>query len=77
MKKILYDLNVERVVVKVPEIPAKIKEILLDEFGEEIVEEFEETPEVETKYKDDEFYDYSDMDDGGSSLVIKGSMPDD
>lgn len=54
-------------VVKVPEIPAKIKEILLDEFGgEEIVEEFEETPEPETKFKDDDFYDYSDMDDSGS-----------
>ena len=66
MKKILYDLNVEKVVVKVPEIPAKIKEILLDEFGEEIVEEFEETPEPETKFKDDDFYDYSDMDDAGS-----------
>lgn len=66
MKKILYDLNVERVVVKVPEIPVRIKEILLDEFGEEIVEEFEETPEVESKYKDEEFYDYSDMDDSGS-----------
>ncbi|MGB9131970.1 MAG: DNA-directed RNA polymerase subunit B'' [Methanosarcina sp.] len=66
MKKILYDLNVERVVVKVPEIPVRIKEILLDEFGEEIVEEFEETPEVESKYKDEEFYDYSDMDDAGS-----------
>ena len=67
IKKILYDLNVERVVVKMPEIPAKIKEILLDEFGEEIVEEFEEeTPEVESKYRDDEFYDYSDMDDAGS-----------
>jgi DNA-directed RNA polymerase subunit B" len=66
VKKILYDLNVERVVVKVPEIPAKIKEILLDEFGEEIIEEFEETPEVETKFKDEEFYDYSDMDDSGS-----------
>jgi DNA-directed RNA polymerase subunit B" len=69
MKKILYDLNVERVVVKVPEIPAKIKEILLDEFGEEIIEEFEELPEVETKFKDDEFYDYSsDMDDSGSTF---------
>ncbi|MCC4771114.1 DNA-directed RNA polymerase subunit B'' [Methanosarcina sp. DH2] len=66
IKKILYDVNVEKVVVKVPEIPARIKEILLDEFGEEIVEEFEETPEVETKYKDDDFYDYSDMDDSGS-----------
>ena len=66
MKKILYDLNVERLVVKVPEIPARIKEILLDEFGEEIVEEFEETPEVENKFKDDDFYDYSDMDDSGS-----------
>ncbi|HWR26197.1 MAG TPA: DNA-directed RNA polymerase subunit B'' [Methanosarcina sp.] len=67
MKKILYDLNVERVVVKVPEIPAKIKEILLDEFGEEIIEEFEEPAEVETKFKDEEFYDYSsDIDDSGS-----------
>jgi DNA-directed RNA polymerase subunit B" len=68
MKKILYDLNVERVVVKVPEIPAKIKEILLDEFGEEITEEFEEPPETETKFKDEEFYDYSDMDDSGSTF---------
>lgn len=66
MKKILYDLNVERVVVKVPEIPARIKEILLDEFGEEIIEEFEETPAAESKYKDEEFYDYSEMDDTGS-----------
>ena len=66
MKKILYDLNVERVVVRVPEIPAKVREVLLDEFGEEIIEEYEETPEVENKFKDDEFYDYSDMDDGGS-----------
>jgi DNA-directed RNA polymerase subunit B" len=66
MKKILYDLNVERVVVKAPEVPVKVKEILYDEFGEELVEEFEETPEVETKYKDDDFYDYSDMDDAGS-----------
>lgn len=67
MKKILHDLNVERVVVKVPELPAKLKETLLDEFGEEIVEEFEEPTEVETKFKDDEFYDsYSDMDDAGS-----------
>ncbi|MHC1755149.1 MAG: DNA-directed RNA polymerase subunit B'' [Methanosarcina sp.] len=66
IKKILYDVNVEKVIVKVPEIPARIKEILLDEFGEEIVEEFEETPEPETKYKDDDFYDYSDMDDSGS-----------
>ena len=68
IKKILYDLNVERVVVRVPEIPAKMKEILLDEFGEEIVEEFEEPSEVETKYKDEEFYDYSDMDDAGSTF---------
>jgi DNA-directed RNA polymerase subunit B" len=66
VKKILYDLNVERVVVKVPELPAKLKETLLDEFGEEIVEEFEEPSEIETKYKDDEFYDYSDMEDLGS-----------
>jgi DNA-directed RNA polymerase subunit B" len=68
IKKILYDLNVERVVVKVPEIPARIKEILLDEFGEEIVEEFEETPEIDSKYKDDEFYDYSDIDYVGSNF---------
>jgi DNA-directed RNA polymerase subunit B" len=68
IKKILYDLNVERLVVKVPEIPAKMKEILLDEFGEEIIEEFEETPAIDTKYKDEEFYDYSDMDDAGSSF---------
>jgi DNA-directed RNA polymerase subunit B" len=66
IKKILYDLNVERVVVKVPEIPTRVREVILDEFGEEIIEEYEETPEVENKYKDDEFYDYSDMDDGGS-----------
>ena len=68
IKKILYDLNVEKIVVRVPEIPAKIKEILLDEFGEEIVEEFEETPEPEIKYKDDDFYDYSDSDDSGSTF---------
>jgi len=68
IKKILHDLNVERVVVKVPELPAKIKETLFDEFGEEIVEEYEETPEPETKYKDDDFYDYSDMDDAGSTF---------
>jgi len=66
IKKILFDLNVERVVVKVPEIPTRTREVILDEFGEEILEEYEETPEVENKYKDDEFYDYSDMDDGGS-----------
>jgi len=66
IKKVLYDLNVERVVVKVPELPTKLKETLLDEFGEEIVEGLEEPSEVEHKYKDDEFYDYSDMDDGGS-----------
>ena len=31
------------------------------------VEEFEEeTPEPDTKFRDDEFYDYSDMDDAGS-----------
>nr|WP_200894993.1 MULTISPECIES: DNA-directed RNA polymerase subunit B'' [unclassified Methanosarcina] len=66
IKKMLYDLNVEKIVVKVPEIPARIKEILLDEFGEEIVEEFEEPPEPESKYKDEDFYDYSDMDDSGS-----------
>nr|WP_198143892.1 DNA-directed RNA polymerase subunit B'' [Methanosarcina lacustris] len=68
IKKILYDLNVEKLVIKVPEIPAKIKEILLDEFGEEIVEEFEETPEPEIKYKDDDFYDYSETDDSGSTF---------
>jgi DNA-directed RNA polymerase subunit B" len=45
-----------------------MKEILLDEFGEEIIEEFEETPAIDTKYKDEEFYDYSDMDDAGSSF---------
>jgi DNA-directed RNA polymerase subunit B" len=66
IKKILHDLNVERVVVKVPEIPTKMKEVLFDEFGEEIVEEFEEPTEVETKFKDEDFYDYSDMDDAGS-----------
>lgn len=68
IKKMLYDLNVEKLVVRVPEIPARIKEILLDEFGEEIVEEFEETQEPEIKYKDDDFYDYSDMDDSGSTF---------
>jgi DNA-directed RNA polymerase subunit B" len=68
IKKILYDLNVERLIVKVPGIPARIKEILLDEFGEEIVEELEEIPEVDSKYKDDEFYDYSDSDYVGSNF---------
>jgi len=66
MKKILHDLNVDRVVVKVPEIPAKMKETLFDEFGEEIVEEYEEPSEAESKYKDEDFYDYSDADDSGS-----------
>ncbi|MDD2613771.1 MAG: DNA-directed RNA polymerase subunit B'' [Methanosarcina sp.] len=66
IKKILHDLNVDRVVVKVPEIPAKIKETLFDEFGEEIVEEYEEPSEVQRKYKDEDIYDYSDSDDSGS-----------
>lgn len=66
MKKILHDLNVDRVVVKVPEIPAKMKETLFDEFGEEIVEEYEEPSEAESKYKNEDFYDYSDADDSGS-----------
>ena len=66
IKKLLYDLNVEKVVIKAPEIPSKAKEVLLDEFGGEIIDEYEETPVEEPKFKDEEGYDYSEMDDMGS-----------
>jgi DNA-directed RNA polymerase subunit B" len=66
IKKLLYDLNVEKVVIKAPEIPPKAKEVLLDEFGGEIIDEYEETPVEEPKFKDEEGYDYSEMDDMGS-----------
>ena len=65
IKKLLYDLNVEKVIIKAPEVPPKVKEVLLDEFGKEMID-LEENPAEETKFKDEENYDYSEMDDMGS-----------
>ena len=68
IKKILYDLNVEPVVIKVPEVPAAI-DLEVSEFEEEIIEELEVVPE-EDKFKDDDYLDYSgdNLEEGGSIL---------
>ena len=70
IKKILYDLNVEPAVIKIPEVPAAI-DLEISEFEEEIIEELEVVP-VEDKSKDEDYYDYS-----GDSLEEGGSMLND
>ncbi len=68
IKKILYDLNVEPMVIKLPEVPAAI-DLEISEFDEEVIEELEVVPEVD-KFKDDDYLDYSgdNLEEGGSML---------
>ncbi len=67
IKKILYDLNVEPIVIKMPEVP--VIDLEISEFEEEIIEELEVVPEPE-KLKDDDYLDYSgdNQEEGGSIL---------
>ena len=75
IKKILYDLNVERLIIKAPEIPLPLDESIVDmeELEEEElfggIDEIEVSP-GEEKFKEDDYYTLSGegLDDGGSML---------